>query len=55
LSATYGDLSDPKSCIEVTQQLRDMCTGDRLEIQGGIEKSKLPGNTPFRLILVLPF
>jgi len=43
LSATYGDLSDPKSCIEVTQQLRDMCTGDRLDIQGGIEKSKLPG------------
>jgi hypothetical protein len=25
LSATYGDLSDPKYTVEVTQQLQDMC------------------------------
>jgi len=43
LSATYGDLSDDKGCIDVTQQLRDLCDGEKLEIVGGIEKSKLPG------------
>lgn len=46
LSATYGDLSEPKYCIEVTQQLQDMVDqqgGMKLEIAGGDSKSKLPG------------
>jgi hypothetical protein len=25
LSATYGDLNEPKYALEVTQQLQDMC------------------------------
>jgi hypothetical protein len=46
LSATYGELSEPKYCIEVTQQLQDMVNqqgGDKLEIPAGESKSKLPG------------
>eukprot|EP01087_Luapelamoeba_hula_P021772 TRINITY_DN766_c3_g2_i2.p1 TRINITY_DN766_c3_g2~~TRINITY_DN766_c3_g2_i2.p1 ORF type:complete len:602 (+),score=111.10 TRINITY_DN766_c3_g2_i2:1036-2841(+) len=43
LSATYGDLSDSKHCIEVTQQLRCLVANDKLQILGDVEKSKLPG------------
>jgi hypothetical protein len=45
LSATYGDLSEPKYTVEVTQQLQDMCDarGGELIIAGGTPKSKLPG------------
>lgn len=45
LSATYGDLNEPKYALEVTQQLQDMCEaqGGELIIPGGTPKSKLPG------------
>jgi hypothetical protein len=31
LSATYGDLNEPKYALEVTQQLQDMCDAQVLD------------------------
>ncbi|KAL6079981.1 Transcription initiation factor TFIID subunit 15b [Balamuthia mandrillaris] len=46
LSATYGNLSDPKYCIDVTQHLQEMCEkqgGRKLVIAGRDPKKNLPG------------
>jgi len=46
LSATYGELSDTRYCIDITNTLKQLVEasgGTKLYIKGGVPKSKLPG------------